>query len=308
MKLIRHRQRAAYASGLLRVTPWAVLRHSQHVDIRVLKWPHAPRIQMSDYFTYESRGRSVMRLLDQAITNEDLAEIPWSRFAVSTGDQPVDLPLRKTFVFCDDGSGKFNERLFPDFLYDSWPEVGISDYEHVRMRLLHQAHGTARMHRVGWIGTPLNDVRVLASRIADDNPDLLDYRCITWCRQPDGTVTAPNAMSLDEQQAEWYALLDLEGHGWSARLKLLLAMGRPVIIQERPWKEWWFSSLIPHVHYAPVRRDLTDLPEVAQRVLEDRAYAESLAANATTFAREQLPRQRALEHIRELLLGPPPPR
>jgi hypothetical protein len=72
-------------------------------------------------------------------------------------------------------------------------------------------------------------------------------------------TAAGNHLSLAEQVARWGLLLDVEGNGWSARMKLLLHSGRPVFVQDRPWREWFWPQLRPMEHYIPVRRDLGDL-------------------------------------------------
>ena len=51
-------------------------------------------------------------------------------------------------------------------------------------------------------------------------------------------------------------LLDIEGVGYSARLKFLLHMNRTLFIQEgRPFWTWAERGLIPWIHYIPVSRN-----------------------------------------------------
>ena len=54
-------------------------------------------------------------------------------------------------------------------------------------------------------------------------------------------------MSLLEQVRTYGALVDIQGKGYSARLKLLLHSGRPVLLCARPWCEFFHASLRPWV-------------------------------------------------------------
>ena len=54
-------------------------------------------------------------------------------------------------------------------------------------------------------------------------------------------------------------LIDLEGAGYSGWLKLLLFAGRPLFIQTRWRREFFFDGLVPFKHYIPVKQDLSDL-------------------------------------------------
>jgi hypothetical protein len=89
-------------------------------------------------------------------------------------------------------------------------------------------------------------------------------------------------------------LLDIEGRGYSARLKLLLHSGRPVLIQERPWKEYFWSELVAWVHYIPVRRDLADLVERVLWAREHPREAAAVGRAGQVFARARLSRAAAI--------------
>jgi len=39
-----------------------------------------------------------------------------------------------------------------------------------------------------------------------------------------------------------------------------------VLVQDRPWHEWYWRSLVPMEHVIPVRRDLSDLVDAARWV------------------------------------------
>jgi len=65
--------------------------------------------------------------------------------------------------------------------------------------------------------------------------------------------------TLIEQVGACGYLLDVQGKGYSSRLKLLLHSGRCVFYARRPWQEYYTAALTPWVHYVPVSEDLSDL-------------------------------------------------
>lgn len=277
-------------------------RPVQHLLFKVLDSNFGPRIEIRDNGAYESRGRSMRRLFDEAIRTSDYPKLKYKEFAICTDDRPQVVAGLPTFSFCDDGSGDWIKQLIPDFTFDAWPEIGLTDYERQRSDLVAMAGRPAHKNRVGWIGSLLTPSRKNAFQLGQENPDFLDIREVDWKRKSDGSVGAANAMSFFEQQSEWNALLDIAGHGWSARLKLLLSMGRVVIIQDRPWKEWWQYELIPDVHFVSVRSDLSNLVDVAAKVLEDDAFRSTIENASLDFSQKFLTREVALGQIRTKLL------
>ncbi len=54
------------------------------------------------------------------------------------------------------------------------------------------------------------------------------------------------------------------------------------------WVQWYFSDLIPYVHYIPVESDLSDLMEKMKWALENDDDAKQIAKNCRAFAIEHL--------------------
>jgi hypothetical protein len=184
----------------------------------------------------------------------------------------------------------------PDFLFDGWPQVGLGDYEDARAQAAAAGAAPPASARVGWIGNcDTHPSRWELHRIGEEHPDLFEVIHVTWV--PDGdrlTTAAGNQMTLDEQVRRWALLIDVEGNGWSARLKLLLHSGRPVLVQERPWHEWFWADMKPMEHYLPVRRDLTDVIERARWAIEHPDEAAAIGRAGQAFAREHLTRADAV--------------
>jgi hypothetical protein len=110
-----------------------------------------------------------------------------------------------------------------------------------------------------------------------------------------------NALSLPEQAARWSALVDIEGMGYSGRLKILLHSGRPVLLQDRPWREWWWDHLLPMKHYIPVQRDLSDLVERARWVQDHPNEAAQIGRAGQKLAQRLLTRTSAVNEWARIL-------
>jgi len=167
----------------------------------------------------------------------------------------------------------------------------------------------AELPVVGWIGScHTNPVRWVLHRLAQEHPDLLDVHHVDWVQdasQDRLQTSKGNHLSLPEQVGRWNALLDVEGMGYSGRLKLLLHSGRPLLVQDRPWHEWYWERLVPMEHYIPVRSDLSDLVDSARWVQQNPQEAEQIGRAGQKLAQELLTRASAVEQwARTLSIAP----
>jgi hypothetical protein len=109
-----------------------------------------------------------------------------------------------------------------------------------------------------------------------------------WITDANGLQkSAHRQVSLPEHRRYKY-LIDCPGNGYSARIKWLLATGRPLFIVEREIIEPWHERLQPWVHFIPVAADLSDLLEHHARIEADPALYHSIGEQARHFAAEHL--------------------
>ena len=108
-------------------------------------------------------------------------------------------------------------------------------------------------------------------------------------------------MSLVAQVQRWAAMVDVEGNGYSGRLKILLFSRRVVLLVQRPWSEFFQRHLQPWEHYVPVRRDLSDLKTRLQWVRAHPRRAQLIALRAYKFAQARLRLSDALAEWRRVL-------
>lgn len=252
-------------------------------------------LRVVDFGGFQTRHESVLRLIAAAESEHGLPDFP--PLSVWTGDQPICTSDRWRTLSFSTAPG-YTDVPVPDFLFDGWPQVGLGDYEAACASAAEVARAPAERPVLGWIGNcDTHPVRWDFHALARQHPDLLEAHHVSWAKPSESgklATEAGNDMTLEEQVHRWAYLIDLEGRGWSARLKLLLHSGRPVFVQDRPWREWWWPRLEPMVHFVPVRRDLSDLLDRVRWAQENAADAERIGMAGQRFARDNLTRADAV--------------
>ena len=246
---------------------------------------------------YETRQESVMSLLEAAERRSPLGV--FGPLLIHTNDQPVSRVEDgyRSYAFCT--AAGYVDVAVPDFVFCRWPEVGIDDYDETCRAVAAAGVDRAERDVVGWIGNvESHPVRKVLHQLGSDHRDLLDVQAVEWVRVPSRTQldsAAGNARSLPEQASRWGALIDVEGGAYSGRLKLLLHSGRPVLIQDRPWHEWFWDELVPWENHIPVQRDLSDLASRARWVQEHPHEAARIGRAGQELAQRLLTRRCAVE-------------
>ena len=97
-------------------------------------------------------------------------------------------------------------------------------------------------------------------------------------------------------------LLDIRGYGWSDRLKILLQLGRPIFMVDRPYKEWYTDKMVPWEHYIPVKEDMSDLIERYHYMEDHPEKYDEIVRNMSSFAEEYLSPEAVLKYTRDVIL------
>jgi hypothetical protein len=236
-------------------------------------------------------------------------ELPENRsFALFTGDRPPTKTAERVMSYAT--TNELHDVVaVPDFVFWNWPDVGIMDYSELTQSMIAAGTAPATDDRLFWIGNPRthpirqrlidiaqNDARVLATDIRwvkKDRPEV-------WSSDTQMNTAESNYVSLPDH-CRYKHLIDLEGRGYSARLKILLFSGRPVFIQERPWREFFFDRLEPYVHFVPVKHDLSDLSSQLDWAEANPDTCSAIASRAQALASEHLTRQAAIAYVRRTI-------
>ena len=241
-----------------------------------------------DFGGYETRNESTQKLLAAAVSEFHVPDFDW--IFVNTGDQSIpsvgQVPI---FSYCTN-TGAF-ETCCPDFVFDHWRTTGLEDYEATR-RWLRAFDADPQNDALGWRGADTHPSRQLfISRCVDGS---FDCSFIEWDRTDPNKLTAKNFLSFEDQIRNWRFIIDIEGAGYSGRLKLLLSSPRVVLIQKRPFEEFFFPELTPWVHFVPVERDFSDLNHNLKILRENPSLEASIIQSARDFADRRLTRQAAV--------------
>lgn len=194
-------------------------------------------------------------------------------------------------------------KIVPDFNFHSWPQVGVNDYTETTQQISEYGSRPHKINKVGWIGNTIthkNRGRMMI--IGEKNPEICDFYSMGWKRNIGQTfLEGSKYISLPELVETYSILLDIEGYGYSGRLKYLLWSHRPVLLVDRPHKEYFFEHLKEWVHFVPVKQDLSDLIEKTKWCIENEEKAKEIAGNAYEFSKKYLTREACYEQWNKII-------
>jgi hypothetical protein len=254
-------------------------------------------VQVDDFGGIETRNRSTIKLLLAAVEKFHIGDFPWLVAHTGDHDAPTFAGGYPTFSYSTTTANYDN--ACPDFIFDHWTQTQVDDYEQTARDLAAIGATPATTDLLGWRGAATNQAR--NTLVALDDKIDFDVELVSWDTSNPDRHTCSNFVSLPDQVRRWRYLIDLEGYGYSGRLKLLFFSRRLVFLQQRPAAEWYFPDLKPWVHYVPVRRDLADLPTALRLVKDHPELERRITADALRFAQLRLTRAAALERWAELL-------
>ena len=183
--------------------------------------------------------------------------------------------------------------LIPDFVFHAWPQVGINDYTNFTKEIDNAGLCKYEIHKVGWIGnTNTNAMRKTLLEIGNKNLNMFELFDMSWSHSGNTLLNSTYYIYTPELVKKYSILIDIEGNGpYSARLKTLLWSHRPLLLVDRPGKEFFFEYLKEWEHYIPVKRDLSNLLEQTKWCFENYDKALEIAENAYQFSKTYLTRE-----------------
>lgn len=196
------------------------------------------------------------------------------------------------------------KNLVPDFNFHAWPQVGIEDYEIVIREIDNAGLIPYEINKVGWIGnTNTHSNRKKLLEVGDAHKELFDFFDMRWYLSGRTFLNPTKYISTPELVKKYSMLIDVEGCGYSGRVKHLLWSHRPLLLVDRPYKEYFFEHLKEWVHYIPVKRDLSDLVEKTIWCMENYDKALVIAENAFQFSQIHLTRDACYEQWNKIILS-----
>jgi hypothetical protein len=218
------------------------------------------------------------------------------------------LPLDRVLSMCS--SARYADVAVPDWCFDAWPEAGVQQggFDAACAALTEAGSKDAPDGRLCWTGTAHHHPsRMNLMQLAAQHPTRFACENVADRRlsAKSGVSVAPSDpqfRTLAEQVGRYRYLLDVQGKGYSSRLKLLLHSGRAVFVVRSPWSEYYYAQLSPWVHYIPVRENLTDLVDRLDWADNHSEEVATIAATAQAFARSHLTEKAALSALRMALV------
>ncbi|WP_181175710.1 glycosyl transferase family 90 [Mesorhizobium sp. B2-3-4] len=195
----------------------------------------------------------------------------------------------------------YAEVAAPDFVFNGWPEAKFDDYDQKARTMAAASERPPLYDRAFWAGRCMHEARKATVRFASTRPDLLDAYDTGPNYDARANQYSRGFWTMEEQVATYRYMIDVEGAGYSGRLKLLLHTKRVVLLQDRPWREWFFDDIEPFRHYVPVARDMSNLAERIEWLRANPKREAEIGAEAQDFAQIRLTRAAAVSAWARLL-------
>jgi hypothetical protein len=249
-----------------------------------------------DKYSFEGRNDHTFALISDAF---DRLKIPFQTIHVNTGDKPCAKEWQGRPVLSYSTTDNDLSHCCPDFVFNHWHVISELPYDKACKKFL-QIKGKPKTNQCGWRGVFTCPEREIFAAKAKNNSDF-DVEEVSWDKSC--TPYRPvNGVTMEEAFKRWRYLIDIEGAGYSGRLKMLLAGSRLVFIVDRPYQEFFMPMLIPYVHYIPVKRDLSDLEEQMAFIRARPELEERIIGCMNAFWRAHLSREAAVRRWQDLLL------
>jgi len=249
------------------------------------------KIDIKENQCWHLRGESMSRLVKQAFS------------LISEQEIKTISPFSKHFYLDDHGNGeytiatdKYTEKTLPCYTFDHWKECKIDDYTKVCEEISQKSLENFTIDKVLWIGKNSHPSRKAFVKKYLNNPKVFVVLLHEhWGLHNVRYIPLP-------QHCIFKYLIDLQGFGYSGRLKFLMHSRRPIFLQERKYHEYWFWSLKPFIHYIPVKEDFSDFEEMFEWAEKNGDMCKQIAENAFEFAIKNLKKEDALIRLKNILV------
>ncbi len=256
---------------------------------------------ITDYGAIEIRNISMFHLLAIAMTRIRM-QLPKSfDLIIKTADYAGTNEQYAAFCRTDEQQ---NVILIPDFTFDGWATIGVYSYKQLIDEIVARSKEPYKYDKLFWIGsaeTHPSRVTLCEMSLKDERIEAIGANWKRETYQIYRTQKADKFVTFQDH-TEYKYLIDLQGYGYSGRLKVLLFTGRPLFIADRKWKEYFYEDLKPFVHYIPVKEDLSDLTEKLDWAEAHYDEAVQIAKNAQEYALSHLTQEKAIDKLEEILM------
>jgi hypothetical protein len=250
------------------------------------------KLIFTDFGCWETRNQSTIWCIERANDIYNWDDFP--EIKIHTTDYEND---NNDYTYSKNDSF---HKLVPDFNFKGWIQVGIDDYKEFTNSIHLSGLQPYEINKVGWIGNT-NSIRLRLLEIGEHNKDLFDFYGMNWICSDNIKLNSTKYISTPDLAKTYSMVIDVEGAGYSGRLKHLLWSHRPLLLVDRPHKEFFFEYLEEWIHYIPVKRDLSDLVEKTRWCIENYEKAKIIANNAYEFCKEHLTQEACFKQWNKII-------
>lgn len=189
-----------------------------------------------DMFEHESRNRTTAEMIQSV-------KLPDGVYNICT----TDIPAEGCFGY----SGPL---AIPCYSFLRWKDARLPDF--YDFYTWTPPDFSERLPRLLWVGNGTKNFEP-RKNVFDKYASYKDF---------DIRQVSKDTYKTIYDHANYMYLLDIEGRGYSGRLKFLMLTGSVVFVMDRPHVEYWHNEFQPWVHYVPVKRDASNLIEQFEKV------------------------------------------
>lgn len=240
------------------------------------------------------------------LRGENIKNLVMKAFSWISKDSVKNMkPFSKIFYPNDWGDGKYTvcsdkytEQIIPCFAFDHWKECRINDYTETCDKISEEGIKKHIFDKLLWIGQLSHHTRkqFVLKYPSNHKREVIALRD-HWGHNP---AIKTQYISLPDH-CKYKYLIDLQGNGYSGRVKFLLHSRRPLFYQARKFHEYWYWSMKPFVHFIPIKEDLSDFDAVFAWAESHPKECNQIAENAYQFAKNNLKREDALTRLKHIL-------
>lgn len=194
-----------------------------------------------------------------------------------------------------------NNKLLPDFGSHSWPEAKILDFQSLKLENQELGKLPPKYNKIFWIGSiETHYTRYKLLQIALSRKDIFECIPMNW-NGPDNNPT-PNRFITLPEHTQYKYLIDIQGRGYSGRLKYLATMNRIIFVQERKYWDILSIQMKPWIHYIPIKEDLSDLIEKYEWAESHTKECEIILQNLKKYVDEKLNSNYINKYFEDIML------
>lgn len=256
-----------------------------------------------------SRQQSTLKLFQEAFKKSTKPEF---ECVICCEDLPREFDKPAFFYSTSWETGETNfSNVIPDYVFNSpclrgrygFEGEGEDNFEKVVEEIKKAGNTVPATNKIGWIGNVKDNYhREQFYELYHNHPDIeiipmswyKDSPLFTGKKAP--SVWPKNFLTYADQVKRWKYFVDIQGNGWTDRVKFFYFSKRLLFRINRPYNEFYDQYLIPWKHYVPVENN-EDLFAKIEIIKNDPEIEEYIIQNAYDFAINNLTKDKAVEYI-----------